>query len=122
MTDDTATLDRATPIFRVRDLREASDWYQHVLGFVIAWESGDPPKLVSVCRDAVEVNLSVATGEIPSSAAYFEVSGVDAYHDRIVRCGGRIAVPVGDREYGMRDFRVLDPAGNELSFGEASLR
>lgn len=118
MTNDDVTLNRATPIFSVQDLPQALEWYQQILGFEIAWTWGNPTTRASVCRDEVEVNLA-AVDNGGKSAAYFEVTGVTAYHDQIVRAGGRIAASIGDRPYGMRDFSVLDPAGNELSFGEA---
>ena len=34
--------------------------------------------------------------------------------------GAKIAVPLAERSYGMRDFRIVDPSGNELSFGEGT--
>jgi uncharacterized glyoxalase superfamily protein PhnB len=35
-----------------------------------------------------------------------------------VAAGARVAVPLEVRDYGMRDCRLVDPDGNELSFGE----
>ncbi|MGI9384649.1 MAG: hypothetical protein ACR2PO_15970 [Methyloligellaceae bacterium] len=32
--------------------------------------------------------------------------------------GVRIAVPIADRAYGLRDFRIIDLSGNHLSFDE----
>lgn len=120
MSDDSVSLQRSTPIFSVLDLQQALDWYQNVLGFEVAWTWGNPTSRASVCRDEVEVNLAMAPAEKAGmSAAYFVVTGVNAYHDLIMQAGGRIAATLGDRPYGMRDFSVLDPAGNELSFGES---
>ena len=48
------------------------------------------------------------------------MNGVDAYCDQTAIAGAKVAVPLADRPYGMRDFRIVDPSGNELSFGEAS--
>jgi uncharacterized glyoxalase superfamily protein PhnB len=47
------------------------------------------------------------------------MAGVDTYYERITVAGAKVAVPLADRPYGMRDFRIVDPSGNELSFGEA---
>lgn len=119
MANNDVKLGSATPIFRVFDLPQALKWYQSVLGFHIAWTWGEPADHASVCRDSAEVNLVVEPGGgLTISRVYFEVQGVDAYHDRVSRAGGRITVPLEDRSYGMRDFRVVDPDGNELSFGE----
>lgn len=119
MANDGVKLGSATPIFRVLDLPQALGWYQRVLGFQIAWARGEPADHASVCRDAAEVNLAVEAGcNFSISRVYFQTQGVDVYHDRVSRAGGRITVPLADRPYGMRDFRVVDPSGNELSFGE----
>jgi len=115
-------LEAAVPILPVSDLSEALDYYQRVLGFDVEWKWGEPPYLESVCRDQVEVNLSLSSE--PAAAAskvYFPMAGVDAYYSEITRAGAKVAVPLADRPYGMRDFRIVDPNGNELSFGEATV-
>jgi hypothetical protein len=48
--------------------------------------------------------------------AYIQVSGVDAYYSE--RARGVSLSDLGNREYGMRDFEVIDPNGNRLAFGE----
>ena len=48
------------------------------------------------------------------------MTGVDAYYNQITVAGANVVVPLADRPYGMRDFRIVDPSGNELSFGEAT--
>jgi uncharacterized glyoxalase superfamily protein PhnB len=50
---------------------------------------------------------------------YLRVSDVDSCCAQMVRAGARILVPLADRAYGMRDFRVADPSGNELNVGQA---
>jgi uncharacterized glyoxalase superfamily protein PhnB len=49
--------------------------------------------------------------------AYIQVSGVDAYYSELTERGVSLS-DLGDREYGMRDFEVVDPNGNRLAFGE----
>lgn len=39
------------------------------------------------------------------------VDDVDERWDVALRMGARVFVPIGDREYGLRDFIVLDPDG-----------
>jgi uncharacterized glyoxalase superfamily protein PhnB len=57
---------------------------------------------------------------MPPGAAriYLTMSGVQALHDAALAAGARVAVPLAARDYGMRDCRLVDPDGNELSFGE----
>jgi uncharacterized glyoxalase superfamily protein PhnB len=119
--DKAAVLEAAVPILSVTDLAEAIDYYERVLGFQVAWRWGEPPRLASVCRDRVELNLSQSSEARPAaSKVYFPMAGVDAYYDDITVAGAKVAVPLADRPYGMRDFRIVDPSGNELSFGEAT--
>lgn len=114
-----ARLRGAVPILSVNELSDALVYYQRVLGFQVGWTWGDPPRLASVCRDDVELNLAqAADGNPTSSRVYVYAAGVDTYYDQVTRAGARVAVPLADRPYGMRDFRIVDPSGNELSFGE----
>ncbi|WP_395024906.1 VOC family protein [Comamonas odontotermitis] len=109
-----------SPIFSVTDLQQSMDFYRDVLGFDIAWSWGDPPDIAAVCRDCVEITLIQRAGASPAGASHasFRVSEVEAYYHGLVEAGARIVVPIGDRPYGMRDFRMVDPSGNELSIGQ----
>jgi len=112
-------LELISPIFAVHDLTAALQFYQHSLGFDLAWSWGTPPDIAAVCRDNVEITLtSRPDDQRAASSVYLRVSGVDAYFAQMVAAGARIVVPIGDRAYGMRDFRVADPSGNELNVGQ----
>jgi uncharacterized glyoxalase superfamily protein PhnB len=113
-------LDSAVPIFAVADLAKALEYYERVLAFDIAWQWGSPPNLANVCRDHVSINLSVAAGTPTVSRVYVQMGGVDAYYERVTAAGATVTVPIGNRPYGMRDFRIVDPNGHELSFGEVN--
>jgi uncharacterized glyoxalase superfamily protein PhnB len=117
--DNGPVLQAAIPIVSVTNLSQALDYYERVLGFQIGWRWGEPPRLASVCRDRVELNLShSAEATTGISKVYFQMVGVSAYYHHITTAGANVAVPLADRAYGMRDFRIIDPSGNELSFGE----
>lgn len=114
-------LESISPIFAVDDLPKSLQFYQRTLGFDLAWSWGAPAAIAAVCRDAVEITLAQRsdTQRQGPSRIYLRVSGVDEYCDRIKAAGAEITVPIGNRAYGMRDFRVADPSGNELDVGEA---
>jgi uncharacterized glyoxalase superfamily protein PhnB len=116
-------LEAAVPILSAEDLASALDYYQRVLGFQVGWTWGDPPHLASVCRDRVEINLGQRgkAGAAGPSKVYFQMSGVDEYYRQVTQAGAVVTVSLGDRPYGMRDFRLQDPSGNELSFGESTV-
>jgi uncharacterized glyoxalase superfamily protein PhnB len=114
-------LEAAVPILSVIDLSAALDYYERVLGFSVGWQWGDPPHLASVCRDRVELNLSQSTETMTGiSKVYVQMSEVEQYYGELVASGARVAVPLAERPYGMKDFRIVDPSGNELSFGQAT--
>ncbi|QPF75809.1 hypothetical protein G8A07_24790 [Roseateles sp. DAIF2] len=117
-------LESVSPILTVHDLAQAIEFYRRVLGFDLAWSWGEPAEMAAVCRGKVELTLVTAqrADVKPAGAShiYIGVSGIDAYYAQIEqRSGAAILVPIGDRPYGMRDFRIADPSGNELSIGQA---
>jgi catechol 2,3-dioxygenase-like lactoylglutathione lyase family enzyme len=117
---DESQLEGVVPILSVADLQASIEYYSSVLGFDVAWQWGDPPYLASMCKDSVELNLSQAdAGDLAISKVYFQVIDVDSYYERVTAAGASVDVALDERPYGMRDFRILDPSGNELSFGES---
>lgn len=114
-------IESVSPILSVNDLAESIAFYRHALGFELAWSWGEPADIAAVCRDGVEITLTRRAGAKPAGGAhiYLGVSGIDRYYEALVGAGVAIVVPIGDRPYGMRDFRIADPSGNELSIGQA---
>jgi uncharacterized glyoxalase superfamily protein PhnB len=117
-------LDQVFPIFSVRDLPEAIAYYRDRLGFEHAWSWGTPPVRAGVRLGAVEIQLVCDPG-LPAggpSTVYCHMRGVDAYHAACRARGTEIAMELGDRPWGARDFRVVDPSGNRLGFAEVVAR
>ena len=113
-------LQAVAPILPVGDVRAAIEYYGTVLGFRVGWSWGEPPTVASVCRDGVGLMLECRDDTVPVGTArvYVTMRGVQAFHDAAVASGARAAVPLGVREHGMRDCRLIDPDGNALLFGE----
>ena len=106
------------PILQVANLERSLDFYTGAMGFELGWKSGEPPDIASVCRDAVEIMISVYPAPVPAHA-YVQVNGIDEYFERVTAAGAKVVVPLADRFYGMRDGRIEDPDGNQISLGEA---
>lgn len=112
-------LHSVVPILEVGDLSAAVAFYEDVLGFLPAW-TWDDPKLASVCQNEVQIILAqTPPDQALRSRLYIEMSEIDSYCARLERSGAEITVPLADRPCGMRDFRTVDPFGNDLSFGQA---
>lgn len=78
-------------------LEEAVAYYKDKLGSVVSWTWGEPVSRAGVALDDVEIQME----------------GAGLGRSR----GATIAMEIGDRPWGMRDFRVIDPSGNRIGFG-----
>jgi predicted enzyme related to lactoylglutathione lyase len=108
------------PVLAVHDLGREIAYYVETLGFTLSWEWGEPPVRAGVQRDGLELQL-VADGRFAPaepSYVYFQIRGVDSYFATCVERGAEIVMTLGDRPFGVRDFRIVDPSGNKLGFGE----
>jgi uncharacterized glyoxalase superfamily protein PhnB len=56
-------------------------------------------------------------GRSEGGSAFIFCDEVDDYCQEIKKNGAVIKVEPADRPYGMRDFIVLDPDGNHMTFG-----
>ena len=105
------------PIFHVKDVEASLSFYTDVLGFVQSFRYGTYAGLkIGECEIHIcppdDDGSSTGGGE-----AYIICDEVDDYFARIVSAGAKPKSEPADRMYGMRDFSVVDPDGNELSFG-----
>ena len=119
--DAASALISVHPILAVDDLAAALAYYEEKLGFRASWQWGDPPSRAGVARDGIELQLLSDPQLLPRGPGqvYFHMTGVEAYYRRCVERGATIAMELDDRPWGMKDFRVVDPGGNRLGFGEA---
>jgi len=116
----TPRLESVSPILSVGDLPQAIAFYREAMGFDLAWSWGTPPDIAAVCRDQVEITLTCQPGAKPPGAShlYLRTADVDACWARAQQAGAQVIVPIADRPYGLRDFRIADPSGNALSIGQ----
>lgn len=126
MAETKTVFTNASPVFVVDDLEKATQFYCEVLGFEKKWEWGDP-----VIRIGLTPQKSKGMGDFelhlinnrnlgPSGTSfiYFSVENVKAIYAQCQQAGAEIYLELGDRDWGMKDFRVADPFGNRLGFGE----
>jgi catechol 2,3-dioxygenase-like lactoylglutathione lyase family enzyme len=107
-----------TPRVPVLDVEAALIFYCKRLGFELGWRWGAPLTHANVCRDAIGLDLIRVPADRGGPAmVYIQVCAIDAYYAELGARGVRVG-DLGDREYGMRDFEVIDPDGNRLAFGE----
>lgn len=105
----------------VHDLDEAMRFYRDRLGFAIAWTWGEPLQRVGVVLDDIELQLvgDDGPGRPPGpGVVYCHMVGIDEYFMACRERGASIALELGERPWGARDFRVIDPSGNRIGFAE----
>ena len=119
--------ENASPVFLVGNLDEAVTFYCDVLDFEKKWQWGDPvmrvgigPKHAPKMKD-FEIHLGDHPNVGPSgtSFVYFQVKNVEVLYERCQKVGADIYLELDNRDWGMKDFRVADPFGNRLGFGES---
>jgi len=87
------------------DLDATVDFYMRVLGFrLTADRRGQRVEYVSLQRGSVPAGVELV----------LEVDDVVAERDRVAAAGWPLAEDLQDRPWGMKDFRILDPAGYYL--------
>ncbi len=110
----------AAPIFAVPDVRAAAEFYRDNLGFTIEFLWEDPPSY-GVLRRGEGVSIHLVSQPSPRpSFLYVFVHDVDLIYAEWAAKEVEIIHPIGDRDYGMRDFDVQDPWGNRLTIGQGS--
>jgi len=112
------TLSAIAPILQIADLDRSIDFWKRVMAFDLGWiGGGEPANIASFCRGPFYLMVRVEKRPQPCDI-YIEVEGIDDYFRRVSEAGARVIHPLADRAYGMRDGRVEDPDGNQISLGE----
>jgi catechol 2,3-dioxygenase-like lactoylglutathione lyase family enzyme len=113
----------AATVFTVSDMAKSVEHYCTALGFAVTFQYGNPIFYTCLCRDEVALHLLSAqeSKRLPGNGAVCVfVHDVDSLHAELTARGAKVVKPPQDYDYGMRDFDVLDPDGNQLTFGMES--
>lgn len=120
MTDEGAMLVGAAAVFAVTDMAASVSYYRDVLGFDVTFQYGEPIYYTCLCRDevALHLNSSAHARRVPGSGSLCVfVRDVDGLYAELIARGARPVSAPQTYDYGMRDFDILDPDGNQLVFG-----
>jgi lactoylglutathione lyase len=114
-----------------RDLDATVEFYTRVLGFSIAQDQRrDQRAYAALRRGAVRVGAAQrAVPGVPEERQppvgvelVLEVDDVAAERDRVVAAGWPLEEDLQDRPWGLKDFRILDPAGYYLRITDRGRR
>jgi predicted enzyme related to lactoylglutathione lyase len=109
-TSDPEQFYQGAPVLLVPDVRATADFYRSILGFK-SDPGAETPDYCVVWRDNAAVHVS--QGERPPTGVriFLWVKDVNTLYEEISGRGAAIAVPIGTRPYGVRDFAIRDPNG-----------
>jgi uncharacterized glyoxalase superfamily protein PhnB len=109
-------LRRIMPRLPLDDVPAGVAYYRDVLGFSINYQQHD---LGVMDRDDVELLLIARTTKhrgIGSASVY--VTDADALYAELKARGANLQGEPVSRPWGLRDFSVVDPEGNEITFAQ----
>ena len=116
-------LSLTTPILRIFDEVLARRFYIDYLGFEPVFEHRFEPHLplyMGIRQGACSIHLSGHHGDAcPGASMRIAVDDVQAYQRTLVARGQYLTAPVETMPWGTRDFTVIDPFGNRLTFTSA---
>ncbi|CAN0449046.1 unnamed protein product, partial [Scytosiphon promiscuus] len=109
-------------VLPVTDVLKSSEYYRDFLGFNISFLWETPPSYAVVNREeAVNIHFVKSGKDFTPSKThnilYVFVFDIDKLYDEYKKKGVQISNPIGDRDYGMRDFDITDLNGYILTFG-----
>jgi predicted enzyme related to lactoylglutathione lyase len=116
-TSDPEQFCQGAPLLLVADVRATADFYRSVLGFK-SDPGADTPEYSVVWRDNAAVHLAQGENAPTGVRIFFWVKDVNKLYEEVVQQGASIAVPIGTRPYGVRDFAIRDPNGVMVVCGQ----
>src|SRR5262245_255678 len=109
-------MEKIMPELPLDDVAAGVAHYRDVLGFQLNYQQHD---IAVMDRDNVRVLLIARTERHKGiSSAYVYVADADALHAELCAKGANVEGEPISRPWGLREFRVLDPEGNQFTFGE----
>jgi catechol 2,3-dioxygenase-like lactoylglutathione lyase family enzyme len=107
---------QVAPAFAAKDFDGLVAWYVDVLGFEVRYQTG---VYAVLGRDDVTLHIyPERDGKVGGhNSAYFFITGVNEFYDSI-KSKVNVVHPISDQDYGLRDFLMRDPEGNNIGVAE----
>ena len=115
-TSNPAQFIQGAPVLHVGDVTATAAYYRDILGF--KWDFGNEEYSV-VWRDNSAIHLARGGERPPAGIHLFQwVRDVDAYYREVSDRGADVLNGPMDRPYQIREFKVRDPNGIDIIFGQ----
>ena len=114
----------AATVWPVKDMAASLAFYRDQLGFQVNFTWEDPITYAVLKRGEIAIHLTIRddmpADYKPLAVLYVFVHNVDALWQELSAKEVKVVSPIGDRDYGMRDFDVEDPNGYRIVFGKGN--
>lgn len=112
------------PKLPMRDKEATKAYYNRELGFETV---GEYPDYLIVKREGVEIHFFSFTTLDPREnygQVYIRTSGIDSFYNFLLKRGVAVHpnAPLQVKPWGQKEFSLLDPDSNLLTFGEATVK
>jgi uncharacterized glyoxalase superfamily protein PhnB len=109
-------MEKIMPELPLADVPAGVAHYRDVLGFEVNYQQHD---FGVMDRDAVRILLIAKSERYKGiGSCYVYVDNADALHAELVAKGANVQGEPVSRPWGLREFHVLDPEGNQITFGQ----
>jgi predicted enzyme related to lactoylglutathione lyase len=109
-------LEKIMPELPFTDVAAGVAHYRDVLGVSINYQQHD---IGVVDRDDVRLLLIARTDQHKGiGSCYVYVKNADVLHSELVGKGAKVLGEPVSQPWGLREFRVLDNEGNQITFGQ----
>ena len=112
-------LSQAT-VFYVSDLVRSLEFYTKKLGFGKDFVYGDPVYYAGIELDEISIHLckpNCCPEKIGKGSVYVFCDSVDDHFEKVKSAGVELKKELETHPHGMKEFCVIDPDGNYVSFG-----
>jgi catechol 2,3-dioxygenase-like lactoylglutathione lyase family enzyme len=116
---DTPRFTSAMPTLPVLSVESAIAFYTAALGFSLTFRNGS--SFAIVARDSIELGLTTVEASGVSAGrgrCYLKLTGIEALYSDYLAKGVSILHELREESYGMKEFMIADPDGNQINFGE----
>jgi len=107
-------------VLHVADLDRAIEFYTQQLGFELGFKWGEPPFYAGVQNGDCCLHFSAKypyKNNTGHGNIYLVFPEVDALYEKLKVAGVTLHCEIADQPYGMRDFSIADPDGNQVGIG-----
>lgn len=108
--------EKIMPELPLDDVSAGVSYYRDVLGFSVNYQQSD---IGVMDRDLARILLIARTPQHQGiGSCYLYVTDADALHAELAGKGANVQGEPISRPWGLREFAVIDPEGNRLTFGQ----